>query len=111
MRRIVVVVATALGLLVSAGQATAAPGDSALELAGQAAANAQGASYQIRQSLIAIGSGGLVGRGFGQSVQKFTYLPEPVGDSIFAVAAEEFGFVGSVTLIALFLLFARRETL
>ncbi len=67
-----------------------------------------GSSYQIQQSLIAIGSGELFGRGFGQSVQKFTYLPEPVGDSVFAVAGEEFGFVGSVLLIALFLLFATR---
>lgn len=67
-----------------------------------------GASYQIQQSLIAIGSGRLFGRGFGQSVQKFTYLPEPVGDSIFAVAAEEFGFMGSVVLVAIFLLFATR---
>src|SRR3989344_4326350 len=50
--------------------------------------DAQGASYQVQQSLIAVGSGGLFGRGFGQSVQKFTYLPEPVGDSVFAVAAE-----------------------
>lgn len=64
-----------------------------------------GASYQIQQSLIAIGSGGIFGRGFGQSVQKFNYLPEPIGDSIFAVAAEEFGFVGSVILITLFLAF------
>ncbi len=71
-------------------------------------ADSLGASYQIQQSLIAIGSGGLFGRGFGQSVQKFTYLPEPVGDSIFAVAAEEFGFVGSVLLIAIFVLFATR---
>lgn len=71
-------------------------------------ADALGASYQIQQSLIAIGSGGVFGRGFGQSVQKFTYLPEPVGDSIFAVAAEEFGFVGSVLLIAIFVLFATR---
>lgn len=71
-------------------------------------ADALGASYQIQQSLIAIGSGGLFGKGFGQSVQKFTYLPEPVGDSIFAVAAEEFGFVGSVVLLAIFLLFATR---
>jgi cell division protein FtsW len=70
--------------------------------------DALGASYQIQQSLIAIGSGGLFGTGFGQSVQKFTYLPEPVGDSIFAVAAEEFGFVGSVLLIAIFVLFAIR---
>lgn len=71
-------------------------------------ADSLGASYQIQQSLIAIGSGGLFGTGFGQSVQKFTYLPEPVGDSIFAVAAEEFGFVGSVLLIAIFVLFAVR---
>ncbi len=71
-------------------------------------ADSLGASYQIQQSLIAIGSGGVFGRGFGQSVQKFTYLPEPVGDSIFAVAAEEFGFVGGVVLIAIFVLFATR---
>ena len=70
--------------------------------------DAQGASYQVQQSLIAVGSGGFFGRGFGQSVQKFTYLPEPVGDSIFAVAAEEFGFVGSVFLLILFVLFATR---
>lgn len=70
--------------------------------------DALGASYQIQQSLIAVGSGGLFGRGFGQSVQKFTYLPEPVGDSIFAVAAEEFGFVGSVFLLLIFVLFAVR---
>lgn len=71
-------------------------------------ADALGASYQIQQSLIAIGSGGLFGRGFGQSVQKFTYLPEPVGDSIFAVAAEEFGFVGSLFLLTIFIFFATR---
>jgi len=70
--------------------------------------DALGASFQIQQSLIAIGSGGLFGRGFGQSVQKFTYLPEPVGDSIFAVAAEEFGFAGAISLLALFVLFATR---
>lgn len=70
--------------------------------------DAQGASYQVQQSLIAIGSGGLFGRGFGQSVQKFTYLPEPIGDSVFAVAAEEFGFVGSVFLLVMFVLFATR---
>lgn len=70
--------------------------------------NQQGSSYQIRQSLIAIGSGGLFGRGFGQGVQKFTYLPEPMGDSIFAVAAEELGFVGAVSIIIAYLLFALR---
>jgi cell division protein FtsW len=71
-------------------------------------ANAQGSSYQIQQSLIAIGSGGLTGRGFGQSVQKFNFLPEPIGDSIFAVEGEEFGFVGSAFLICLFVFFANR---
>lgn len=68
----------------------------------------QGAGYQVQQSLIAIGSGGMFGRGFGQSVQKFNYLPEPIGDSIFAVAAEEFGFVGSLVLIGMYLFFALR---
>lgn len=62
-----------------------------------------GAGYQVNQSLIAIGSGGIVGRGFGQSVQKFGYLPEPIGDSVFAVAAEEFGFIGSIVLLLLYL--------
>ncbi len=65
--------------------------------------DSRGAGWQIDQSLIAIGSGQTFGRGFGQSVQKFSYLPEPIGDSIFAVAAEEFGFLGGVLLIALFL--------
>lgn len=68
----------------------------------------QGAGYQIQQSLIAIGSGGTFGRGFGQSVQKFQYLPEPIGDSIFAVTAEEFGFLGGSLLIALYLGFLLR---
>ena len=71
-------------------------------------ADVQGAGWQIEQSLIAIGSGGLFGRGFGQSVQKFHYLPEPIGDSIFAVAAEEFGFAGGLLLIGLFLAFLLR---
>ncbi len=62
-------------------------------------------SFQINQSLIAIGSGEIFGKGFGQSLQKFKYLPEPMSDSIFAVASEEFGFVGSITIIFLFTLF------
>ncbi|MFA6601851.1 MAG: putative peptidoglycan glycosyltransferase FtsW [Candidatus Paceibacterota bacterium] len=69
-------------------------------------ADSQGSGYQINQSLIAIGSGQITGRGFGQSVQKFGYLPQPTDDSIFAVAAEEFGFVGSSILILLYLLLA-----
>ncbi len=64
--------------------------------------------YQIQKSLIAIGSGGVYGRGFGQSVQKFNSLPEPIGDSIFAVYAEEFGFIGSIFLLVIFLAFAFR---
>jgi len=65
--------------------------------------SARGDGYQIRQSLIAIGSGGLFGRGLGQGIQKFTYLPEPMGDSIFAVIAEELGFIGGSICILLFL--------
>ncbi|MDO8620195.1 MAG: putative peptidoglycan glycosyltransferase FtsW [bacterium] len=70
--------------------------------------DSKGAGWQIEQSLIAIGSGQFMGRGFGQSVQKFSYLPEPIGDSIFAVAGEEFGFVGGFLLIAFFLAFLLR---
>ncbi|MBP6911648.1 MAG: cell division protein FtsW [Candidatus Pacebacteria bacterium] len=65
-------------------------------------------SWQSQQSKIAIGSGKLLGRGLGQSVQKFSYLPEPQGDSIFAVVGEEFGFVGSMVLILLFVGFILR---
>lgn len=70
--------------------------------------NSQTSGYQIEQSLIAIGSGGIMGKGFGQSTQKFNFLPEPIGDSIFAVAGEEFGFLGSIIIILLFLFFALR---
>ena len=70
--------------------------------------DSQGSSYQLQQSLIAIGSGGVFGRGYGQSIQKFSYLPEPQGDSIFAVVGEELGFVGSVSIIFLYVLFAFR---
>ncbi len=66
------------------------------------ASDPRGASYQLQQSLIAIGSGGVFGRGLGQSVQKFRYLPEPQGDSVFAVIGEEFGFVGSMLLVILY---------
>ncbi len=59
--------------------------------------------YQINQSLIAIGSGGWWGRGIGESRQKFMYLPEVVGDSIFAVIAEEVGFIFSVLLVFLYI--------
>lgn len=59
--------------------------------------------YQINQSMIAVGSGGLFGRGLGQSRQKFLYLPEVWGDSIFPIIAEETGFVFSALLVLLYL--------
>ncbi len=61
-----------------------------------------GSSYQTKQALIGVASGGIAGRGIGQSIQKFSYLPEPVGDSIFAVTAEEWGLLGSTLTIFLF---------
>lgn len=67
-----------------------------------------GAGYHISQAKMAIGSGGLTGVGFGQSTTKLYYLPEPLGDSIFAIVGEEFGFVGSVLLIGLFTVFVIR---
>ncbi len=70
--------------------------------------NSLGSGYQIQQSLIPIGNGGMFGRGFGQSIQKFNVLPEPIGDSIFAVEGEEFGFVGTTFLILLFVFFTFR---
>jgi len=65
--------------------------------------SAQDKCYQINQSLIAVGSGGLFGRGLGQSRQKFMYLPEVWGDSIFPIIAEETGFLFSTLLILLYL--------
>ncbi len=65
--------------------------------------SAQDKCYQINQSLIAVGSGGWFGRGIGQSRQKFMYLPEVWGDSIFPIIAEEIGFIFSTLLILLFL--------
>ena len=71
-------------------------------------AHSLGSGYQIQQSLIAIGSGGILGRGFGQSVEKFNYLPEPDGDSVFAVFAEETGFVGALILLLFFVALSAR---
>lgn len=71
-------------------------------------ADIQGARYHIEQALITIGSGGIWGVGYGQSTSKYNYLPEPIGDSIFAVIAEEFGFIGAGMLIAVFLLLVGR---
>jgi cell division protein FtsW len=58
--------------------------------------------YQINQSLIAVGSGGFFGRGVGESRQKYMYIPEIQGDSIFAIIAEESGFIFSSILIILY---------
>jgi cell division protein FtsW len=71
-------------------------------------ADCQGAGYQSCQALIAVGSGGMFGLGLARSVQAYGYLPEAANDSIFAIYAEKFGFLGSAVLIGLFVaLFAR----
>jgi len=62
-------------------------------------------AYQGTQSVIGIGSGGILGLGFGKSVQKYNYLPESYSDSIFAIYAEEFGYIGVLIAIILFSLF------
>ena len=60
-------------------------------------------SYQVRQILISLGSGGLTGVGLGNSLQKYAYLPENTTDSIFAIIAEELGFLGACFIIAVFM--------
>ena len=67
-----------------------------------------GIGYQVKQALIAVGSGGFWGRGIGTSIQKFGFLPHPMSDSIFAVYAEETGLAGAIVLISLFLVFLWR---
>lgn len=64
--------------------------------------DATGLGYQTIQSLLAIGSGGLMGRGFGQSRQKYLWVPEPHNDFIFSVTCEELGFIGAILIILLF---------
>ncbi len=64
-----------------------------------------GIGYQIKQALIAVGSGGISGVGLGMSGQKFGFLPQSISDSIFAILAEETGFIGSLILILFFLIF------
>ncbi len=67
-----------------------------------------GEGYHINQALMSIGSGGIFGVGFGKSTTKFEYLPEPIGDSIFAVIAEELGFVGASGMLAVFIVLITR---
>ncbi|MCX6720444.1 MAG: putative peptidoglycan glycosyltransferase FtsW [Candidatus Staskawiczbacteria bacterium] len=64
-----------------------------------------GTGYQLRQSLISLGSGGIFGNGLGMSVQKFNFLPQAMSDSIFGIIGEEIGALGCIALIALFILF------
>ncbi|MDP1706575.1 MAG: putative peptidoglycan glycosyltransferase FtsW [bacterium] len=70
-----------------------------------------GKNYHVEQALIAIGVGEWTGVGYGESAAKVSLLPEPIGDSIFAVIAEELGFIGSMFLITLFFLFVWRGLL
>ena len=64
----------------------------------------RGISYQLNQSLISVGSGGMFGIGFGKSTQKFGFLPEVINDSVFAILTEELGLVGASILLGLFVL-------
>jgi len=61
-----------------------------------------GTGYQVNQSLIALGTGGLVGKGLGGSMQKYLFLPDPHTDFVFSIYGEETGFIGAVLLISLF---------
>lgn len=68
----------------------------------------KGVSYQLNQSLIAIGSGGIFGVGIGNGLQKYNYLPEPLADTIFSVWGEEMGFLGCTVIVILYLILAWR---
>ncbi|MFA6918578.1 MAG: putative lipid II flippase FtsW [Patescibacteria group bacterium] len=67
-----------------------------------------GTGYHINQALLAVGSGGWFGKGYGHSIQKFNYLPEVTGDSIFAVVSEELGFIFASIIVAVFIFLAIR---
>lgn len=68
----------------------------------------EASSYHVKQILIALGVGGMTGTGLGNSLQKYAYLPESTTDSIFAIIAEELGFVGAVALILFFIFIISR---
>jgi len=70
--------------------------------------DALGKGYQTIQSLYSIGSGGLLGRGLGKSVQKYLFLPEPENDFIYSIAVEELGFIGGILILGLFMMFILR---
>lgn len=71
-------------------------------------ADASGAGFQTIQSLLAIGSGGILGRGIGQSRQKYLWVPEPHNDFIFSIVCEELGLIGAIVIIGLFALLVWR---
>lgn len=74
----------------------------------EGAGDVTGANYQVWQSLIGLGSGGLIGKGLGNGAQKLRFLPEPFNDFIFSIVGEELGLVGGLVLLVLFLLLVFR---
>lgn len=104
----IVMIAGVVGIGVVLAISTSAYRRDRLQTFLQPARDCQAEGYQTCQALIAVGSGGMFGLGLARSVQAYGYLPEAANDSIFAIFAEKFGFVGSSVLIGLFVvLFAR----
>jgi cell division protein FtsW len=67
-----------------------------------------GKGFQSEQAMISVGSGGIFGQGFGASSQKYAFLPELIGDSVFAPYAHQLGFAGGVISVGIFMIFAWR---
>lgn len=104
MRRLVLV-GLAILVLVTAAVASTPYRRDRLSTYLNPAADCQNSGYQACQALISVGSGGMAGLGLGRSVQAYGYLPEAANDSIFAIYAEKFGFIGVTTLLGIFLAF------
>ena len=100
--------AVALGFLVVGGIFAASYRMDRIEALFFPFENMQGIGWQVVQSLLAVGSGGLFGLGLGQSRQKYNYLPEAQNDYIYAIICEELGFIGGVAVILLFVVFVLR---
>lgn len=107
MKRILVIGAIILALLVLAVSTTPYRRERLMTFMNPGA-NCLTTGYQVCQALIAVGSGGATGLGLGRSVQAYGYLPEAENDSIFAIYAEKFGFIGVTALMVLFLAFFMR---